>query len=62
MSQILRTARCGKCGKEFVPAPYHVFKTHRRYYCTWSCYNHRKDKTKEDKTHESNQNRLAERA
>jgi hypothetical protein len=42
---------CAKCGKEFVPAPYHQFVTYRLhgqttrkgYYCKWSCYNHRND-------------------
>ena len=35
---------CVKCGKKFVPAPYHVYKTWKGYYCSWSCYNHRNDK------------------
>ena len=43
---------CAKCGKEFVPAPYHQFVTYprgeitrKRYFCKWSCYNHRNDPT-----------------
>ena len=48
----MRTAICAKCGKEFLPAPYHVFKYNKRYYCKWTCYNHRKDKTKEESAYE----------
>ena len=42
---------CAKCGKTFVPAPFHQFVTYRvsrqstrkGYYCKWSCYNHRNE-------------------
>lgn len=42
---------CAKCGKVFTPAPYHQFVTYpsgvqntrKKYYCKWSCYNHRND-------------------
>ena len=52
----LKTVICAKCGKEFVPAPEHVFKCYRKYYCKWTCYNHRNDKTKEETAYENNQN------
>ena len=43
LTNIVET-ECPKCGKVFVPAPYHVYKTHNGYYCSWSCFNHRNDK------------------
>ena len=43
----IRTVKCKKCGKEFVPAPQHVFKKGSDYYCKWTCFNHRKDKPNE---------------
>lgn len=50
-----RTAKCRKCGKEFIPAPFHVYKDGSKYYCTWTCYNHRKDKSdKEETAYEDN--------
>lgn len=43
--------KCRRCGRNFVPAPEHRFKEQiggtLRYYCSWTCYNHRKDKTEE---------------
>ncbi len=35
--------RCKKCGKTFIPAYYHIFKDGKRFYCSWTCYNHRND-------------------
>lgn len=33
---------CEKCGKSFIPATYHQYKVgYRKYFCSWSCYNHR---------------------
>lgn len=37
------TKKCKKCGKEFIPAPFHKYKEGSKYYCSWTCYNHRKD-------------------
>lgn len=42
--------KCPRCGKILVPAPYHVYRDHKGYYCSWSCYNHRLDK--EEPKHE----------
>lgn len=47
----IRTVVCDKCGREFVPAPMHTFvveryhekSTRKRWYCKWSCYNHRNE-------------------
>jgi hypothetical protein len=36
-------AHCKKCGKEFYPTPYHVYKDSKGKYCCWTCFNHRKD-------------------
>lgn len=38
--------KCAKCGKIFVPAPQHVYRDNGKWYCTWTCYNHRKDEKK----------------
>jgi hypothetical protein len=40
----LKMKHCKKCGKEFLPAPLHIYKTNSKYYCSWTCYNHRDDK------------------
>lgn len=34
---------CEKCGKVFIPAPYHIYKDEKGIYCSWTCYNHRND-------------------
>lgn len=52
----IRTTKCKKCGKEFIPAPLHIYKDGRKIYCSWTCYNHRKDKTEEGITYESYKN------
>lgn len=36
--------RCAKCGKLFVPTYNHVFTERGKFWCKWSCWNHRKDK------------------
>ena len=38
--------KCEKCGKVFFPTPQHIFKDGKKYYCKWTCYNHRNDKTR----------------
>ncbi len=45
----IRTAICAKCGREFIPAPQHIFKIGGKNYCKWTCYNHRHDGKKEVK-------------
>jgi hypothetical protein len=35
--------KCKKCKKSFVPAPEHVFKTGKVFFCCWTCFNHRND-------------------
>ena len=44
LNQILPEKPCKKCGKIFIPAPLHVYKDRSKYYCSWTCYLHRKDK------------------
>lgn len=39
--------KCEKCGRIFCPTTYHIFKVGRKYYCKWTCYNHRNDTVKE---------------
>lgn len=36
--------KCKKCGKEFIAAPLHIYKENNKYYCSWTCFNHRNDK------------------
>lgn len=50
----IRTVKCAKCGKVFVPAPFHVYRVESKYYCKWTCYNHRNDKPEEVKENEGN--------
>ena len=41
----LKEYKCAKCGKTFIPPYNHVFQEGRRkWYCSWTCFNHRKDK------------------
>ena len=35
--------KCAKCGKLFISAPYHIYKKNSKWYCSWTCYNHRLD-------------------
>ena len=43
LDRILPEKKCRKCGKIFIPAPMHRYKDHSKYYCSWTCYLHRKD-------------------
>lgn len=47
---------CKKCGKIFIPAPYHIYRDQNGFYCTWTCYNHRETvkKTKSIATYTKN--------
>ena len=47
----IRLVECKKCGREFVPAPLHRFKVGGKYYCKWTCYNHRADASGEVTEH-----------
>ena len=35
--------KCKRCEKKFIPAALHMYKEGSKYYCSWTCYNHRKD-------------------
>jgi hypothetical protein len=50
LGSILPEKKCRKCGKMFIPAPLHVYREYSKYYCSWTCYLHRKDK--ETDTHD----------
>lgn len=52
----LAEKKCAKCGKMFIPAPQHVFKEYGKYYCKWTCYNHRKDKEDKEKEKKNEDN------
>ena len=42
-NDFLPEKKCKKCGKSFIPSPLHVYKDKGKYFCSWTCYNHRKD-------------------
>ena len=48
--------KCEKCGKLFIPQPLHRFREHGKYYCKWTCWNHRKDKEDKEKRNERSEN------
>lgn len=52
----LSEVKCAKCGTKFIPQPLHRFKEHGKYYCKWTCFNHRKDKTEKEKRNEGPEN------
>lgn len=35
---------CPRCGKRFIRAPLHIYKDEKGFYCSWTCYNHKKDR------------------
>ena len=37
---------CPICGKEFFPYPEHVYRVGGKRYCSWTCYNRRKEVAK----------------
>ena len=43
LNQILPEKKCRKCGKIFIPAPMHIYVDNSKFYCSWTCYLHRKD-------------------
>lgn len=47
LKHLIPEKKCKKCGKKFIPAPMHRFRAGPNdswWYCSWTCYNHRKDK------------------
>lgn len=56
----IKITACARCGQMFIVAPMHVYKAGGKYYCKWTCYNHRKDKIKEGFAYENNKGRPAE--
>jgi hypothetical protein len=40
---VIKERKCKKCGKNFIVAVEHRYKEGGKYYCSWTCYNHRKD-------------------
>ena len=35
----LTERRCSRCGRIFVPAPYHAYKKYNYVFCSYGCYN-----------------------
>ena len=46
---MIKEVLCRKCGKNFVPAPLHIYRDEKGTYCSWTCYNHRNDGKKPTK-------------
>ena len=44
INEFIKEKKCKKCGKKFIPAIYHIFREGTKFYCSWTCYNHRHDK------------------
>lgn len=34
----MRFKKCSYCGKEFIPAPCHMYRAKRKIQCSYSCY------------------------
>lgn len=49
--------KCDKCGKNFIPAPYHVYVDGAKAYCSWTCYIHRHDKPRRKYTRTTDRNK-----
>jgi hypothetical protein len=43
LNVIIKEKKCAKCGKNFIVAVEHRYKEGGKYYCSWTCYNHRHD-------------------
>ena len=45
---VLREAKCAKCGKVFLAAPEHIYRSRghskTKWYCSWTCFYHKDDK------------------
>ena len=40
---------CSKCGKNFIPAPEHLYRDRRGWYCSYTCWIHSDDGKKQGK-------------
>ena len=38
---MMEFVECSKCGKVFIPAPQHIYRARHKWYCCWTCFNHR---------------------
>lgn len=41
--EYITSSTCPRCGKQFCPAPYHIYEDTHGVYCSWTCFNHRND-------------------
>lgn len=46
LNEFIPEKKCAKCGKKFVPAVNHIYRKGKKWYCSWTCYNHRHDEDK----------------
>lgn len=49
-NDIIKEKKCAKCGKSFIVAIEHRYRQGRKFYCSWTCYNHRHDDKTEGET------------
>ena len=40
----MKELKCPLCGKNFIPAPQHIYRYEGEVFCSWTCYNHRSDR------------------
>lgn len=50
----IKDRKCDKCGKNFIPAPYHLYRLEKKgkWYCGRHCFEHRNDKPTDGKYEE----------
>ena len=39
MTYGIAECNCSRCGKYFIVAPYHMYKSKNKYFCSYTCYN-----------------------
>lgn len=42
-NEVIKEKKCAKCGKNFIVAVEHRYRKGSKYFCSWTCYNHRND-------------------
>lgn len=52
LNNLIPERKCAKCGKNFVISDVYVYRKGHKYYCSWTCYNHRDDKKEKEKKYD----------
>lgn len=48
----IREKKCAKCGKLFISAPQHIYREKSKWFCSWTCYNHRNNEIEKENYNE----------